>query len=201
MKVRLSSDQTLISSKRALDARHVEDHPGRYQRRHLGREVHLLAAGHAVEHLVDDAADRRAHRLHAPEVDHAVEQPAQPRVLGRVAEHQPQRQVAHHLGEQVAPFVLQRRVERREAVGGEVGRGGDRADVVVARDDPGAQRRAPVGRVLVLEPGVQRERVAPDRVAGRVVDRCAGRGAQCSPGAPAVRSAMVIRCSSRRWPS
>ena len=197
----------------ARDAEHVEDHPGGHEGGDLRGEVDLVAPRHALEHLVDHAADRRAHRGHELRVDDPVEQAAQPRVLGRVAKHQPHRQIAHHLGEHRAALVLERGIEGREAVGRQVGGHRDVAHVVVARDHPGLERRAPVHRILVAQAREDRERVASDRLVGGVEDERRG-NAQCRPptgaavrappagaGASGSRSAMVIRCSSRRWPS
>ena len=160
------------------DAQQVEDHIGRQRHGHLLRPVHRLVSRQRVEQLVDDSADRIGQRLYRARRESRADQATQPRVFGRVTEHHPQRQVAHHLSQDLAPLTLELRIERPQPIGRHDVGHRDLTHVVIAREHPAAKRLAPVHRVVVLQLAVDGERVAPHLGSGWVVGH--GHGAQAT---------------------
>src|SRR5438876_5608211 len=86
-------------------------------------------------------------------------QAAEPRVLWRIAEHHPERQNAHQLRDVLGFTRRQRCKKRSQPVRGQPAIQAYSLDVLVAREHPRLEDRAPMRRVLISHASVKRERI------------------------------------------
>jgi hypothetical protein len=135
------------------------DHHRGQREREFPDEVHLASIDDGFEESIDGGLDAVAALVQLARSEEPLQQRSQPVVVRRVPEHEPLREhVAHGLHGWTLARVL--RVDLAEAVRREPERLLE--DLEHLRESghrPGAEARAPVHRVVVAQPAIEREGV------------------------------------------
>ncbi|CAB4873984.1 unannotated protein [freshwater metagenome] len=179
-------------------AQHLGDDDRGDRVREVADHVDLTALQCRVDQLADDLVHARAQQLHRARRERHAHQRAQPRVVRRIAEDEP---VLKDLeGRRAGGALLGRELlleDRRDAIGGEpllIAEAG--SDVLVARDQPGAQDRIPVDRIVLANDRQRRVWIGERRLAEEIiVDERGGRLGHV--GDPSPRARLRPRRSRR----
>jgi hypothetical protein len=122
-----------------------------------------------VQQRVDERGDLRLHGQHPSRAEGRGDQPAQPRVDGRVGHDHPVGHDRHHLPDRVVA-AADRGEDRRDPVRRHPRVGQPGHDVVVAQDDPRLVAVAPMHWRPLAQRVEHRVRVG-DRLGGQQVER------------------------------
>ena len=150
-------------------AQHVHDHQGWQGAGELGDEVEFFALADPLQKPGGERLHIRTQGVNGAHVEDLARHTTQARVLRRIAEHHPHRQDAHQLRDAFGFPRRQRCKKRAQPVRGHPAIQAYSLDVVVAREHPGLEDRAPVRRVLISHALVKRERIRQHRRVVRTV--------------------------------